>query len=95
MARGELRLVYGVAEDAELLGIDRSTAYDLVARGQLPTVRLGRRVIANRPTLSTLLGLEPPLPHELDHARCTSNDHPEPAPTSPASARTSGPSCTP
>ena len=93
MARGELRLGCGVAEAAESLAIGRSTAYDLVARGQLPTVRLGRRVIVTRPTLSAFLRLEPPLPHELDHARCTSDDRPEPAPPSPASIGTPGPSC--
>ncbi len=65
----ELRLVYTVAEAAELLGIGRSTAYELVHRGELATTRLGSRVIVTRPTLTTLLGVEPPLPAELDDAR--------------------------
>lgn len=95
MARGELRLLYSVAEADELLGIGRSTAYDLIARGSLPTVRLGRRVIVTRPTLTALFGVEPPLPHELDHGCCASSGHPEPAPPSPASARTSGPPARP
>ena len=64
-----LRLVYTVAEAAELLGIGRSTAYDLVARGELPTVRLGHRVVVSRPALTALLGFEPPLPGELDTLR--------------------------
>ncbi len=64
-----LRLVYTVAEAAELLGIGRSTAYDLVARSELPTVRLGHRVVVSRPTLTALLGFEPPLPGELDALR--------------------------
>ena len=38
-----IRLVYSVTESAELLGISRSTAYELVARGELATVRIGRR----------------------------------------------------
>ncbi len=37
MAIGDLRLVYTVAEAAELLGIGRSTAYELVARGEIVT----------------------------------------------------------
>jgi excisionase family DNA binding protein len=65
----ELRLVYTVAEAAELLGIGRSTAYELVNRGELVTTRLGSRVVVTRPTLTTLLGFEPPLPGELDDAR--------------------------
>jgi excisionase family DNA binding protein len=79
MARGELRLVYSVTEAAELLGISRSTAYELVARGELPTVRLGRRLIVTRPALTALLGVEPPLPHDLDHTRRALNASPEPA----------------
>jgi excisionase family DNA binding protein len=69
MATGDLRLVYSVVEAAELLGIGRSTAYDLVARGELATTRLGSRVVVSRPTLTALLGVEPPLPGELDAAR--------------------------
>jgi len=66
MRRRELRLVYTVAEAAELLGIGRSTAYELVARGELPTVRIGRRLVVTRPALIELVGVEPPLPYELD-----------------------------
>ncbi len=69
MATGDLRLVYTVAEAAELLGIGRSTAYELVARGELATTRLGSRAVVSRPTLTALLGVEPPLPRELDAAR--------------------------
>ncbi len=69
MATGDLRLVYSVVEAAELLGIGRSTAYDLVARGELATTRLGSRVVVSRPTLTALLGMEPPLPGELDAAQ--------------------------
>ena len=41
----ERRLTVGVPEAARLLGISRSLAYELVARGELPCVRLGRRVV--------------------------------------------------
>jgi excisionase family DNA binding protein len=37
------RLVYTVAEAGELLGISRAFAYELVARDELPVIRLGRR----------------------------------------------------
>ncbi|MDG2025939.1 MAG: helix-turn-helix domain-containing protein [Acidimicrobiales bacterium] len=69
MRSRDLRLVYTVAEAAELLGIGRSTAYELVNRGELATTRLGSRVVVTRPTLTTLLGFDPPLPGELDDAR--------------------------
>ncbi len=80
MASGDLRLVYTVVEAAELLGIGRSTAYELVARGELATVRLGRRVAVTRPTLAALLGFEPPLPGELDAARRALTEPGGPAP---------------
>ncbi len=79
MATGDLRLVYTGAEAAELLGIGRSTAYELVARGELATTRLGSRVVVSRPTLTSLLGIEPPLPGELDAARQALTTEPTPA----------------
>ena len=69
MRSRELRLVYTVTEAAELLGIGRSTAYELVQRGELATTQLGSRVVVTRPTLTTLLGTKPPLPREFDQAR--------------------------
>ena len=39
------RLVLSVTEAAELLGISRTHAYELVTRGELPSIRLGRRVL--------------------------------------------------
>lgn len=52
------RLVYRVEEVAELLGVSRSTAYDAVRRGELPAVRLGRRLLVPRARLEKLLGCE-------------------------------------
>ena len=34
-----------VTEAANLLGISRSLAYELVARRELPSIRLGRRLV--------------------------------------------------
>ena len=69
MSRSTHCLVYTVTEAAELLGLGRSTAYELAATGELPTVRLGRRLMVTRPALTALLGFEPPLPYELDDAQ--------------------------
>jgi excisionase family DNA binding protein len=42
------RLTYTVPEVAELLGISRSTAYECVRRGEIPSLTLGRRVVISR-----------------------------------------------
>ena len=63
------RLLYTVGETAALLGVGRSTAYELIARGELKAVRLGRRRYVTRPVLTELLDCEPPLPDELDIER--------------------------
>ena len=42
------RLVLTVAEAADRLGISSDLAYDLVARGELPSLRLGRRIVIPR-----------------------------------------------
>ncbi|HUY06756.1 MAG TPA: helix-turn-helix domain-containing protein, partial [Acidimicrobiales bacterium] len=39
------KLTMSVSEAAEWLGISRAFAYELVARGELPSIRLGRRVL--------------------------------------------------
>ena len=39
------RLTMSVEEASEALGISRSLAYELVRRGELPSVRLGRRIV--------------------------------------------------
>ena len=49
------RLVLSVTEAAGLLGISRGLAYELVARGELPSLRLGRRILVPRRALVALL----------------------------------------
>lgn len=39
------RLVVSVPEAAAMLGISARLAYDLVARGELPALRLGGRIV--------------------------------------------------
>jgi excisionase family DNA binding protein len=51
----ELPLVYTVTQTATLLGISRIHAYELVARGDLEHVRLGRRIVVPRHALEELL----------------------------------------
>lgn len=49
------RLTVSVEEAGELLGISRAFAYELAARGELPCVRLGRRLLVPRKALDALL----------------------------------------
>ena len=53
------RLALTVSEAGALLGISRALAYELVARGELPAVRLGRRLVVPKVAISELLGLRP------------------------------------
>ena len=52
---GDDRLVFTVAEAGELLGISRAFAYELVARGDLPVIRLGRRRLVPKVALLALV----------------------------------------
>ena len=54
------RLVYSVGEAAELLGISRAFAYELVARGELPVIRLGRRRLVPKVALLALVEADRP-----------------------------------
>ena len=53
---GSDRLVLTVDEAAYLLNISRGLAYELVARGELPAIRLGRRIVIPRVAMEELLG---------------------------------------
>ena len=49
-------VVLDVPEVARRLGISRSFAYELVAAGEIPSLRLGRRVLVPVHQLRRLLG---------------------------------------
>lgn len=49
------RLTVSIEEGAAMLGISRALAYALVRKGQLPQLRLGRRVVIPRKALEELL----------------------------------------
>ena len=54
------RLTYTVEEAARRLGIGRGLAYEAVRRGEIPTVRIGRRRLVPCAALDRLLvGAEP------------------------------------
>lgn len=50
------RLTYTVEEAAQVLGVSRGLAYELVRTGRIPSVRLGqRRIIIPRGSLEAFL----------------------------------------
>ena len=55
-----------VEEAGRLLGISRGTAYDAAASGELPTIRIGRRLLVPVAMLRSMLGADahaaPPRP---------------------------------
>ena len=48
-------LAVSVPQAAIMLGISRALAYELVARGDLPSLRLGRRLVVPRRALVELV----------------------------------------
>lgn len=57
---GEERLTLSVPEAAKLLGIGRNLCYDRVRVGEIPGLRIGRRLVIPRAALEKLLA-EPKL----------------------------------
>jgi excisionase family DNA binding protein len=52
-------LTLTVEQAAKVLGIGRSTAYELVHTGAIPSLRLGRRIIVPVARLAERLGVDP------------------------------------
>jgi excisionase family DNA binding protein len=57
----EHRITLTVEEVASLLGLGRTAAYEAARRGEIPSRRLGRRVIVPVPALLEWLGATPTL----------------------------------
>jgi excisionase family DNA binding protein len=49
------RATFDVDEAAKILGLSRNAAYAAVAAGQLPAIRLGRRIVIPRAVLERML----------------------------------------
>lgn len=49
------RQTYTVVEMAQILGIGRSTAYEAVRSGRIPTIRLGRRFLVPKLAIESIL----------------------------------------
>ncbi len=64
------RRTYTVEESAALLGIGRQAAYEAARRGELPVIKLGRRLLVPASALDRLLAgeLSPNERHDPDAA---------------------------
>jgi excisionase family DNA binding protein len=60
------RLTYSVPEAAQVLGISRMGAYVAVRAGDIPSIRIGRRLLVPRAALARLLGEDHPPPQDPD-----------------------------
>lgn len=49
------RLVLTVSEVAQILGLSRNSAYQGVSRGEIPSVRVGKRILVPRIALEKML----------------------------------------
>jgi excisionase family DNA binding protein len=52
---GQECLTYSIPQAGKLLGYSRNTAYEAAKRGQLPTIRLGRKIRVPKAALQRLL----------------------------------------
>jgi excisionase family DNA binding protein len=51
------RQTYRVDEAVKLLGIGRNGAYEAIARGDLPAIRLGKHLVIAKATINRMLGI--------------------------------------
>lgn len=55
------RLTLSVEETAKLLGIGRNLCYDRVKTGEIPAIKIGKRLLVPRAALEKLLAEPKPL----------------------------------
>ncbi len=58
----EVRPTLTVEQAGRYMGLSRQSAYDAAARGDLPTLRVGRRLLVPTAALRRLLELDNPRP---------------------------------
>ena len=52
---GNQKLTLTVDEAARILGVGRNSAYQAIARGELPVIRVGKRLLVPKAALEKLL----------------------------------------
>lgn len=61
---GSERKTLTIEEAGQLLGISRNPAYAAAQRGEIPTIRIGRRLLVPKAALNAMLGLRPTVPEK-------------------------------
>jgi excisionase family DNA binding protein len=60
--KGSAQIVYTVPETAKLLGLGVNNCYDAINRGDIPSIRIGRRILVPCAALEGLLASAPRKP---------------------------------
>lgn len=53
---GDGKLCYTVPEAAALIGVSRNNGYELAKRGEIPTIRFGKRIMVPKAKFHRLFG---------------------------------------
>lgn len=55
MQKSKTKKTYTITEAAELLGVGKSAAYEAARRGEIPIIRIGRRMVVPKAALERML----------------------------------------
>jgi excisionase family DNA binding protein len=53
----EVRKTYGIEEAGRLPGVGRNQAYEAAKTGQIPIIKIGRRLLVPKAALDRMLGI--------------------------------------
>ena len=56
MNKRDKPLAYNVPEAGALIGLSRSASYEAARRGQIPTIKIGSRILVPRATFHRMFG---------------------------------------
>lgn len=56
--RSNLKQTLTIAEAAKVLGVGRNSAYEAARRGEIPTIRIGKRLLVPMAGLNRMLAAE-------------------------------------
>ncbi len=63
------KLTLTVDEAARCLGIGRNLAYEAIAKGEIPVVKVGKRLLVPKAALETLLAAGQPKKNDANESR--------------------------
>ncbi len=63
------KLTLTVDETAKCLGVSRNSAYEAIAKGEIPVVKIGKRLLVPKAALETLLAAGQPKKNNANESR--------------------------